>query len=62
MPLKINLKSVLTYAVYAVVLVLLNKALDGVPLSLGLYFAMLLCGANLIVTPVLYVAASAVHV
>ncbi|MDE5721622.1 MAG: SpoIIE family protein phosphatase [Clostridia bacterium] len=62
MPLKINLKSVLTYAVYTVVLVLLNKALDGVPLSLGLYFAMLLCGANVIVTPVLYVAASAVHV
>lgn len=50
------------YAAYAAALVLLNKALGGVPLSLGLYFAMLACGANIIAAPLLYVAASAVHV
>lgn len=61
MSVKLNVKSVILYAVYAVVLVLMNKALEGVPLSLGLYFAMLLCGANIIATPLLYVAASAVH-
>lgn len=62
MHVKVNVKSVIMYAAYAVALVFLNKALEGVPLSLGLYFAMLLCGTNIIVTPLLYVAASAVHV
>ncbi len=61
MPLKINLKSVIMYTVYTAALILLNKAIDGVPLSVGLYFAMLLCGTNIIATPILYVAASAVH-
>ncbi|MDE7453924.1 MAG: SpoIIE family protein phosphatase [Clostridia bacterium] len=61
MPLKINLKSVILYAVYTAALILMNKAIDGVPLSVGLYFAMLLCGTNIIATPILYVAASAVH-
>ena len=61
MPLKINLKSVIMYAVYTAAMVLMNKAIDGVPLSVGLCFAMLLCGTNIIATPVLYVAASAVH-
>jgi len=49
------------YAVCTAVMVFMNKALDGVPLSIGLYFAMLLCGTNIIATPLLYVAASAVH-
>lgn len=58
---KINFKSVTVYAAYALAAVFMNKAVDGVPLSLGLYFAMLLCGTNLIATPLLYIAASAAH-
>lgn len=61
MPLKINLKKLIFYAAYAAAATFMNKAVDGVPLSLGLYFAMLLCGTDIIVTPVLYVLASAVH-
>ena len=58
---KINAKTLTLYTVCAAALVFMNKAVDGVPLSLGLYFAMLLCGTNLIVTPVLYMLASIVH-
>ncbi len=61
MRLKINLKSVLLYAAYALVLVLLNCVLPGVPLSLGVLFSMLICGTNIIVTPLLYVLASIVN-
>ena len=61
MTFKISAKSVFFYAVYAAALVFMNKTIDGVPLSLGLYFAMLLCGTNLIVTPVLYILASIAH-
>lgn len=61
MPLKINVKNLILYAVYAAALVFMNKAVDGVPLSLGLYYAMLLCGTNIVATPILYVLASAVH-
>ena len=61
MSLKINAKSVALYAIYAAALVFMNKAIDGVPLSLGLYFAMLLCGTNLILTPLCYILASIVH-
>ena len=61
MTLKINAKSVTLYAVYAAALVFMNKSVDGVPLSIGLYFAMLLCGTNLILTPVLYILASIIH-
>lgn len=61
MPLKINYKSVLMYVLYGCVLILTNKAIDGVPLSIGLCFAMLACGTNVIATPALYVVASAVH-
>ena len=62
MPLKINTKNLLIYVVYAAALVFMNKAVDGVPLSLGLYYAMLLCGTNIVATPLLYVLASAVHI
>lgn len=58
---KINAKSLTLYAACAAALVFMNKAVDGVPLSLGLYFAMLLCGTNLIISPVLYMLASIVH-
>ncbi len=61
MPFKINFKSVIMYALYALAMVFMNKAVDGVPLSIGLCFAMLLCGTSLITTPLLYVAASVVH-
>lgn len=61
MPLKINLKSVIFYLSYAICAVLLNAAVKGVPLSLGLCFSMLLCGANAILTPAVYCLASAVH-
>lgn len=61
MPLKINLKSLIIYAVYAAAAVFSNCAISGVPLSLGLCFAMLLCGTNLITTPVIFVLASIVE-
>ena len=61
MTFKINAKSVLMYVISAVAMVFTNKAVDGVHLSLGLYFGMLACGTNLIVTPVLYVLASIIH-
>lgn len=46
------------YAAYALILLALNSALTGVPFSLGLCFSMLVCGTNIIATPVLYVLAS----
>ena len=61
MPLKINFKIVLMYAAYALAVVLINYALPEVPLSLGLCFSMLLCGTNIIATPLLFVAASAIN-
>ena len=60
MPLKINFKTVLMYAAYAAAAVLINYALPEVPLSFGLCFSMLLCGTNIIATPVLFAAASAI--
>ncbi len=61
MKLKISVKSVLLYILYAAVTAFMNKAVDGVPLSAGLYFAMLLCGTNLIVTPAVYILATIVN-
>ena len=61
MTLKINAKSVLLYAFFSAALVFMNKAVDGVPLSIGLCFSMLLCGTNIVITPVLYCLASIVH-
>lgn len=58
---KINTKSIILYAVCVAAMVFMNAAVDGVPLSLGLYFAMLLNGTSLIVTPVLYMLASITH-
>lgn len=62
MRIKINFKSVVLYAVYTAVCICVNCAVKGAPLSLGLCFAMLVCGTNLIATPALYVVASAVSV
>ncbi|MDE7087482.1 MAG: hypothetical protein K2O67_04735, partial [Clostridia bacterium] len=61
MHVKLNLKTVLMYAAYAFVLVALNFTLPAVPFSLGVCFSMLICGTNLITTPVLYVLASVVN-
>lgn len=60
MPLKINFKTVLMYAAYAAAVVFINFALPDAPLSLGLMFAMLLCGTNIVIVPLAYIAASAV--
>lgn len=61
MHIKINAKSALLYAVYAAALLLLNKTVSGVPLSVALYFAMLMCGANIILSPALYMLCAIVH-
>ena len=60
MPLKINVKSVMMYVIYALCLVFANCALKGVPLSLGIMVSMLLCGTNIIVTPLAFAIASVV--
>ncbi len=60
MPLKINFKTVILYAAFTAAMIFLNCAVKGVPMSLGLFFAMLLCGMNIIATPVLFVLASIV--
>ena len=56
MTLKINAKSTVLYAIYAVAVVFINKTLTGVPFSLGLLFAMLTCGTNILLTPIIYVS------
>lgn len=59
MPLKINYKNILFYAAYGAAVTFINFALPSVPLSLGLCFAMLGCGANIIATPAIFIIASA---
>lgn len=61
MPFKINVKSAFVYLIFAVACLFLNGAASGVPLSLGLYFSLLICGGNIIAAPVAYIACSAVH-
>lgn len=61
MPLKINFKSVLMYAAYAAATVFINFAVPDAPLSLGLMFAMLLCGTNIFTVPIIYIIASVVN-
>ncbi|MGN0803961.1 MAG: SpoIIE family protein phosphatase [Candidatus Coproplasma sp.] len=58
---KVNLKSLLPYVAYALALVALNTVLPQVPLSLGLCFSMLICGANIIAVPVIYILSSVVN-
>lgn len=60
MRIKINLKGVLLYAAYALALVFLTCALPGAPFPLGLFFAMMICGANAVATPVLFFLASTI--
>lgn len=61
MTLKINYKGICFYTLYAIGLILLNKTIDGVPLALGLYFAFLLCGTHIAITPILYCISSIVN-
>lgn len=61
MPIRINVKSALMYIAFAAACIFLNGSATGVPMSLGLYFSLLICGGNLIVSPLIYIAASAVH-
>lgn len=61
MPLKINGKSVILYALYAAAVVFMNRAVDGVPLSAGLFFSMLICGTNAVATTLIYVLGSIAH-
>jgi len=60
MPLKINLKTLLLYAAFLAAFIFSNCAVRGVPFSLGILFAALLCGANVIATPALFVLSSIV--
>ena len=61
MTLKINAKSTALYIVYAVAVIFINKTLADIPFSLGLLFAMLTCGTNIIITPVIYLLASVIY-
>ncbi len=61
MPIRINVKSALVYIAFAAACIFLNGSATGVPMSLGLYFSLLICGGNLIASPLIYIAASAVH-
>lgn len=61
MPLKINLKNLLFYLGCALFMLLSNCAVRGAPLSLGIFFAMLVCGTNIIATPALFILSSVIN-
>ena len=61
MTFKVNAKSTALYAVYAAAVIFINRTLADVPFSLGLMFAMLMCGTNIIFTPLIYLLASVVY-
>ncbi len=61
MTLKINAKSTALYILYAIAVIFINKTLAEIPFSLGLCFAMLTCGANVILTPVIYLLGSIIY-
>ncbi len=60
MPIKINVKSVILYLIYAAVTLCVNSAFGDIPLSLALCFSMLICGTNLIATSLIYALCSIV--
>ena len=62
MTLKINTKSTVLYLLFAVAVVFINKTLADIPFSLGLFFAMLTCGTNIILTSAIYVTSSIVYI
>ncbi len=61
MQLKVNVKSVFVYIIYGILCIFCNLAMQGVPLSLGLCFSMLVCGTNIIAVPVIYALSSVVN-
>ena len=61
MTLKINAKSTALYLIYAVAVIFINRTLADIHFSLGLFFAMLTCGTNIIITPAIYVFASVIY-
>ncbi len=61
MPIKLNVKNVIMYAIYAAALLCMNSAAGGVPIGAALCFAMLVCGANIIAAPMIYVLCSAMN-
>jgi stage II sporulation protein E len=61
MPIKINLKTVALYCAYAILLFGLSRAVQFVPFGLGLCFALLACGGNIIITPIIYVLVSIIN-
>ena len=58
MRVRIKVKSLAVYAAYAAGVVFINYCAGGAPLALGLCFAMLACGANLFIPPVIYILAA----
>lgn len=61
MSFKINTKNAAMYLLYAVAVIFINKALAGIPLSIGMCFAFLICGTNVIITPLIYILSSIVN-
>ena len=61
MPVKINLKTVMLYCGFAFITVIINKALEGVPLSLGLFFSLLICGGNALACTLIYLLSTVVN-
>lgn len=51
-------KNLLVYVLYAAGVICINYSAGGAPLSIGLCFAMLVCGANIYATPIIYVLAA----
>lgn len=61
MRIKINLKGVLPYLAYALALLFLQSALRGAPFAMGLFFSMMICGSNAVITPVIFLLSSLVE-
>ena len=59
---KVNTKSAVMYLIFAVAVIFINRTLADIPFSLGLFFAMLTCGTNIVLTSVIYVTASVVYI
>ena len=58
---KVSAKGTALYAIYAVAVIFINRMMTDVPFSLGLLFAMLTCGTNIVLTPLIYLIASVVY-
>ncbi len=61
MPKKVRIKNVIAYVLFGVGVCLTNCVIRGVPISACLLFAMLVCGGNIPISAVIYVAMSAIN-